>query len=183
MPGNACRDFFAEHAEDKQKVKALQKVPDALAWEEEIASEHSPGIVKNEELIVRQVTHPTFFDDATQKIKPIWFDDVTNKGFSSDRLAFTTVEQVVERAQARAEERNAKPENSEKHPVTVHSLGKLAVSRIREVACDDSRAFGVYDTALSENIAHADVCQLAHGTQAARSIRYELYSMTEHVML
>ncbi|HZZ05902.1 hypothetical protein [Paraburkholderia sp.] len=183
MPGNACREFFAEHAEDKQKVKALQKVADALAWEEEIASEHSPGTVKNEELIVRQVTHPNFYDDALQKIKPIWFDDVTNRGFSSDRLAYTSVEAVVERAKARADERNAKPENAEKTPVTVLSLGKLPVSRIREVTCDDNRAFGVYDTALADNIAHADVCQLAHGTQEARRIRYELYAMTENIMV
>ncbi|RZF24628.1 hypothetical protein EVC45_37930 [Paraburkholderia sp. UYCP14C] len=183
MPGNACSDFFAEHAEDNQKVKALQKIPEALAWEGETASDHSPGVVKNEELIVRQVMHPNFFDDEKQKIKPIWFDDVTNRGFSSDRLAYTTVEEVIARAKARADERNAKPENAEKPPVTVHSLGKLPVSRIREVICDDARAFGVYDTARADNISHTDVCQLANGTQKARSIRYELYAMTEHVLV
>jgi hypothetical protein len=181
MPGNACRDFFAAHADDKQKVKALQKIADALAWEEDTASDHSPGVVKNDEQIVRQVTHPNFFDDGSQKIKPIWFDDVANKGFSSDRLTYTTVEEVVHRAQVRADDRNAKPENAGKTPVTVHSLGKLPVSRIREISCNDARAFGVYDTALSDNVAHADVCQLAHGTQEARSIRYELYKMTETV--
>ncbi len=180
MAGNACKDFFTQHMGDTQKVKALQKIPEALAWEGETASDHSPGPVANDESIVRQVTHPNFVD-AENKIKPIWFDDVTNKGFSSDRLTLTTIDEVVERAQRRADERNAKPENAEKQ-VTVHSLGKLSVEQIRRVRCDNTQAFGVYDTGLPDNRAHADVCQLVHSTQAARSVRYELFAMTELVL-
>ncbi|NYH13411.1 hypothetical protein [Paraburkholderia bryophila] len=164
-------------------MKALQEISDALSWEAKTASDHSPGVVENDEMIVRQVTHPNFVDES-QKIKPIWFDDVVNKGFSTDRLSLTSVEEVVERAKNRADERNAKPENAAKEAVTVHSLGKLAVSSIRGVLCDGSRAFGVYDTAQCDNEAHADVCQLVKNTtKEARSIRYELYKLTETVIV
>ncbi|MDR8090332.1 hypothetical protein KPB05_23010 [Burkholderia gladioli] len=181
MAGNACKDFFLRHAGDSQKVKALQQVADALAWENESASDHSPGPVASNESVIRQVTHPNFVDDEN-KIKPIWFDDVMNRGLSTDRLSITTVNEVVERARRRADERNAKPENAERQ-VTVHSLGKLSVEKIRRVRCGDVQAFGVYDTGLAENPAHADVCQLVHSSQAARSVRYELFAMTELVFV
>ncbi|MGC5830111.1 hypothetical protein LDP08_06025 [Ralstonia pseudosolanacearum] len=178
MPENACRDFFEKHAHNKDKVKELQKVADPIAWEQESASQFSPGIVQNHETVARQVVHPTFFNDETQKIKPSWFDDITSRGFSTDRLHHTTIEDAAKRALDRVEEWNKK--NPEKTPRSLHSFGSLPVERIRSVECEGQRAFGVYDTGEKDNPAHADVCQVIPYKQSieARDIRFQLYDMT-----
>lgn len=180
MAGNPCEEFFELNATNEKKVAELQKVEDAAAWQKLCASKYSPGIVLPEESIVRHITHPTFIQTETQKIKPTWFNDVTNRGFSSDRINHTTLAAVADRARRRADEWNAK--NQDKEPRTFHSLGKLEVARLRGIERDGRPALGIYDTALEDNAAHADVCQLIPDSrQTERSVRYEMYDMAQQI--
>lgn len=89
---------------------------------------------------------------------------------------------VAANARARADEWNAK--NAGKPLRTFHSLGKLAVVVLRGVTREGQRAIGVYDTALESNPAHADVCQVVpDSAQSERSVRYEMYAMTEQIFV
>lgn len=179
MEGNPCLQFFAT-TEPQQKVKELQKVDhqEALRWESLTASEHSPGPIQPGEVACRQVTHPTFFDESGQ-LKPTAFDDVSNKGLSVDRWAFTSEAEITQRANARNAEWNAN--NPDKDPRTLHSIGYFAVDNLRALMVNEQRAFGVYDTALQTNRAHADVCRLvAGGAQIARSLRASLFEMVSY---
>lgn len=180
---NPCREFF-QSANSQQKVKELQKVgnEEAVRWESLSASQHSSGPVQPGEVVCRQVTHPTFFDEETGKLKPTAFDDVSNKGLSVDRLSVATEKEIAERAEARNAEWNAK--FPEKPSRTLHSLGHIDVNELRVLFVEKDRAFGVYDTALESNRSHADVCQLVSGgAQQARSIRASLFEMTRCIPL
>ncbi|NKJ45891.1 hypothetical protein CIC12_03865 [Burkholderia sp. SG-MS1] len=181
MEVNRCQAFF-QSTDPQQKVKELQKVgnEEAVRWEALSASQHSPGPVAAGEVVCRQVTHPTFFDSETGKLKPTAFDDVSNKGLSVDRLSVATEKEIVERGEARNAEWNAK--FSDKPSRTLHSLGHIHVNELRALFVGNERAFGIYDTALETNRSHADVCQLASGgPQQARSIRASLFEMTRCV--
>ena len=180
MAANPCEEFFEKHADCDEKVKELQKLPEALAWEKISASPHSPGIVNPGEVLGRQVTHPTFYDENKQKIKPSWFDDATSRGMSTDRLAYTTTRDIADRAIARAAKWNT--DNPTKPPRTFHSIGKLAVDDVRSLTFESTQAFAIYDTALKTNVAHADICLVA-ASKEARSLRVSLYEMAETIFV
>lgn len=167
---NPCEEFFREHAENREKVKALQKIADAPAWQALSASRHSPSVVADEEIICRQVPDPTFVDAGTGEIKPALFDDINNKGMSVDRLAHSPLEQIAERARARF-----KPQGRSLHSV-VH-LSTNAVRRLLSI--NGIEALGVYDTALADNISHADVCFILDNKQAFRSARESLFQLSK----
>jgi hypothetical protein len=180
-----CKIFFSDHANDNEKVKALQQKPDPLACEHISVSDYSPGVVQNEEHVVRQVTHPTFVDEDSQCITPAWFDDIFNKGFSCDRLSFTTNEEVIQRGRQRATEFNANPQNSSKRQRTLHSLGRLNIANVRAITSNEAQACGVYDTAHEQNPAHADICYIIQNQtpMMRRSVRSKLFEITTHANL
>lgn len=167
---NPCEEFFREHAENREKVKALQKIAEASAWQSLSASRHSPSVVADDETICRQVPDPTFIDAGTGDIKPALFDDINNKGMSVDRLAHSPLEQIAERARARF-----KPQGRSLHSV-VH-LSTNAVRRLLSI--EGTEALGVYDTALEDNISHADVCFILEDKKAFRSARESLFQLSK----
>jgi hypothetical protein len=177
-----CREFFELHSGNREKVKELQKLPEkTLIWETESASEHSPGPVKNDEVLCRQVMQPLHVDLESKTLRPTAFEDAANKGLSIERIQFRSVEEImasgVERIAARANAASGARNES------LFALAKLNASRVRAiVAGDGKRAFGIYDTALPENRAHGDVCQLLGGKQIGRSIRSQLIDVVEEMV-
>ena len=176
---NPCRDFFCAHTNDANKVDALIQESDRIAWEEISASEHSPKPVENSEVLCRQLVQPIHFqDDGT--IDPTAFEDVMNKGLSTDRLKYRDL----------AESRSEGVERAERHNVDfplkprreLVALAKFNVAEIRGITAMNTsdRALAVYDTALPANPAHADVCVVAEKTKEnKRSIRSKLYDVAK----
>jgi len=172
-----CAKFFEHHAKDPQKVKALQKIEERIEWEKtQEASAHSPGLVRDGEIIYRQLVQPVHIDKETGDLKPTAFDDICNKGLSSDRLDHTTREEIIARGDARAETFNKSCTDPNKYRKLL-ALARLDTADIRKHKPNGTQLMGVYDTALAENSAHCDVCLLESDEQSKRSARAHLFRM------
>jgi len=176
---NPCRDFFCAHLNDSNKVDALIQESDRIAWEGISASEHSPEPVANGEVLCRQLVQPIHFQEDGS-INPTAFDDVMNKGLSTDRLKYRDIAESRSEGVERAERHNAEfPLKPQRELV---ALAKFNVSEVRSITAmnTNDRAVAVYDTALPANPAHADVCVVVEKTKEnKRSIRSKLYDVAK----
>src|SRR5690554_6134628 len=99
---NPCLTFFERHAEDPEKVKALQKEGDAVKWENWTASRFSSGPVGSEEEILRLFFQPIHIDRDSGSLKPTAVSDVSDKGFSVDRTGIRSRAESLEVGKERA---------------------------------------------------------------------------------
>jgi hypothetical protein len=169
-----CREFFKNNEGNPEKCKLLQEDPDqALKWENtSSASDHSPGRVGDEEVLHRQVFHPIHVDQETGKIKPELFDDASNKGMSVNRAKYIARQSLNEKGCAKAEQdRTRKPDRQ------YLGFASTACGDVRRIFSTANRAFCVFDTALADDISHADVCQIVRGKKEGRSARSKLYDL------
>lgn len=169
-----CLEFFNNHRENAEKCKLLQGNPkQALVWESVCsASEHSPGKVLEAERLLRLVFTPIHFDEETGKIKPALFDDASNKGLSVNRADYIDLLALIERGLTKAaKDRESKPDRQ------FYGIALAHCADIRKILSEttQARAFCVFDTALADDISHADVCQIVSGKQEGRSVRARLY--------
>jgi hypothetical protein len=174
---NPCRAFFEAHETNPKKVEALWKEPARFDWEKLSASIHSPGPIKSGEELARVVVSPIHIDVESGEIKPAFVSDVKNKGGSSDRLAHCAIDVAMARSAAIQAGKNAGLE-----PVrhrSIQGVARFSAHRLRSLnTSSGSQAFGVYDTALADNSAHADICQLISDEKEARSARWDLLLLT-----
>lgn len=108
MSALTCRDFFAWNAGNSDLVKELQKhSSDALSWEANTASDHSPGPVEQDETLFRQIVQPLHIDMETRTLRPNAFNDVANKGLSVDRAKHSSVAEIISSGRKRVAARAA----------------------------------------------------------------------------
>jgi hypothetical protein len=135
--------------------------------------------VRNDEVLYRQLVQPIHFQNDGS-IDPTAFDDVMNKGLSTDRVKYRDLAESQNEGVARAERHNAEfPMKARRELV---AFAQFIAGEIREVTAMNSndRALAVYDTALPDNLAHADICFVAEKTkQNKRSIRSKLYDVAK----
>lgn len=173
-----CREFFNANVENRQICKALQKesLETQVKWESQTASEHSPMPVSDDELLVRYWIDPVHLDPQTGALKPTAFDEAAGFGLSVNRLKYVTLEDVRAVAQVRVDQWTQA--NSEKPPKKLIGYSSFSASEVRATQTatpfPGRRALGVYDTASSDDISHADVCQIAPDAQGGRSARYQM---------
>lgn len=177
MSTNPCLAFFQAHASDKQKVANLPSTPEAVAWESLTASIDSPGVVRDEELLARLIFSPIHVDAGTGTLTPAAFNDAHDKGLSVERLTYRLLTDVFALGRARALARREGDAPSR----VLHAVGLFKCAALRAVLHDGVRAVAVYDTALSDNTAHADICALVRAKKAWRSVRSRLIELVEIV--
>lgn len=127
-----------------------QHFPDCQC-ERESVSEHSPGPVKDSEILVRTLFRRQT-TDQDGRLKPTYFrPEPTGRGFSVDRLSLVDAESLAttKRTDARY--------NDYLRFIAAHS-GDLRATTIN----DGKRLFCIYDSATADNTAHADICQNVH---------------------
>ena len=144
----SCRELEAHFRNDDCKCEHYRKHFPNCKCESESVSDHSPCVVRDEEILIRTVFNPKNID-PDGRLKPGYFRGRLGKsGFSVDRLCITDDESLILR----------------KRQLQTHG-GHLSFSGgrcidIRHVRnIDGRRLFGIYDTATRENDAHADICQ------------------------
>lgn len=175
---NPCRIFFEQNAHDQNKVELLQQQSDACKWEELTASIFSCSPVKSEEHVLRLLFNPIHLDMETMSLKPPAINDVKDKGCSVDRLQLTSKEKCIKDGHAFAATKNEL--NPEKSRRSLCGVTTLSVHEVRNIVDNNqNRGFGVYDTALDNNPAHADICQLiaTKNKSDARSVRLQLMAL------
>lgn len=130
-----------------------------------VQSTWSPGVVKNEEVLLRTVFHPEHVLDGKVIETAISLTDLKSSGFSVDRFEYADriiLQKRIERL----------INNS---PQLRHSglIANFECFSVREFSDElDERAFIVIDTAEKENTAHASIYSAKErGKSALRKLR------------
>ena len=92
---NACLDFFEEGHGD-QTAARLQAMSNPAQWELLQASRFSPGVVSNEESLIRLVFHPIHVDTETGELKPSVVSDASSWGCSVQREKHCPLDKALE---------------------------------------------------------------------------------------
>lgn len=149
-----CKNFFnAGHAKGELGTK-LQQVNDVLAWELETASDFSPGVVENEEIILRQIFSPIHVD-ANGKITPSGLNEAFTHGLSTNRLKYISEFDVVNKGIIKQDMDNQHPDKTDRKFV---GIAEFVVSEIRGLTDQTGiKGLAVFDTALKDDTSHSDV--------------------------
>ena len=145
-----AEDFFNCKDSSSKKCHYLtENYEQSLEWEKESVSSHSCGIVKDEEILARNIFSPHHYDTETGEIKSLAFDDVLNKGLSVLRYSYTTSDEIISIGEDKQKE-------------THEYLGYVTIQAkcIREYIIGLNRAMAIYDTALEDLLMHADICSI-----------------------
>ena len=126
--------------------------PDCECERCSVRPKNSPGPVSAAETLARFVP-PHDFDAESNCVKPSLFSHAGTNGMS-----VTRVEHAGEAAMRHQQQ-------------SKNYLGYVDVkcAAIQEILHDDKRSFCIYDTALPDNAAHADVCQTVFKPASVRS--------------
>lgn len=128
------------------------------ACEQNSVSSYSPGIVEDDEYLIRLIFSPTHFNEDTGKLKPFAFFDCKDKGLSVNRMRYTSIEELKNTAAFIS------------HGRKIIGVVVAKCADIRAIIDEEgNRAFCIYDTATKNNKSHADICQALADTCEANA--------------
>jgi len=133
-------------------------------------SQYSPGVVEDNEILIRQIYSPIHIDKQTGKILPLAFLDVQDKGMSVNRKIYSSIEELNKKVQykLRLDEKRGKGKGFE-------GIIYATCQDVRAIKTNDNlKAFCVYDTGNRNDISHADICQTISSRVEGSRIRSEL---------
>lgn len=176
-----CEEFFqnnkiiieADPSEKKNTCSRLKLNANALDWESENASEFSPGNVRSDEVICRQLFSPVHYNEQTEEIVPAAFTDIETFGFSTNRYSYINELDLI-KAGIRKAARDRRKKNNDQQLI---AMIDIAVSDIRDILdSNGKRAFVVLDTASENDKSHCDIfCLLDKaGFRRVRSNLFDL---------
>lgn len=175
-----AKSFFAANKDGGELSKRIQGLNyrEQLEWERVSVCVESPGPVKCDEFLARQIVSPVHFDLQANEVKPNLFEDVVSKGASTHRLNHSTEEEILRIARERVASQNLNPPRTGLR--TLIGYVSISAAAVRGVSVDveqlrDKRVLAVYDTANQSDPSHADVCLLQRQRQAELSVKSQLY--------
>jgi hypothetical protein len=136
-------------------------------------SAYSPGVVKDEEELLRIIFYPEHIVDNIVQPSAIALDDLRSRGFSVDRRPY---------AQHDILRRNVDNlRNRQQGARQVDYVARLQCREVRDIQDNNvERAFIVIDTAYETNIAHASIYSARPRTDAhLRRLRNRLLVLLE----
>lgn len=112
----------------------------------------SPGVVEDDEFLLRELFNPQHVDDDGRiLVTAISLKDLRERGFSVNRIRYVSPEFI----RSSVEERLSRPRQGT--PWRDEGVAKLETRRVRQIRVEEDRAFAVIDTALPENPGHASI--------------------------
>ena len=133
-------------------------------------SQYSPGVVEDNEILIRQIYSPIHIDKQTGKILPLAFLDVQDKGMSVNRKIYSSIEELNKKVQykLRLDEKRGKGKGFE-------GIIYATCQDVRAIKTNDNlKAFCVYDTGNRNDISHADICQAKSSRVGGSKMRLKL---------
>lgn len=137
----------------------------------------SPGVVADNEQLARILISPLHVNEDGS-IQRTAFNDCSSFGLSSNRMTFCSESEIHEQGEKKAEKDRLK--NPDKQ---YYGFIKCNAKLVRDLNENGCQIFGIYDTALRDNINHADIFLLIRGprteemgslkAKAARKLRLE----------
>lgn len=137
----------------------------------------SPGIVRNHEILLREIFDPDHIRDGQLLERAISVNDLRKRGFSVHRIKFVTPQFI----KASIESRITGPRRADWRS---EGVAMLIARVIREIMAEAEQAFVVIDTASRRNPGHASiyVARPDKGEIHARELRSMLLPYLEERM-
>jgi hypothetical protein len=174
---SCCADFFDKNKESIRQLSNLLSCIDdetIALWETQTANQFSPGTIDNEEFLLRALDNPTHWDRNTNQFTPNAFLDAGSFGLSVNRIEFATIEELINSAEQRINQKNSQQLHSKRVFI---GFAKYKCGEIRDaLSITNKRLLAVFDTANPKNVSHADVFFLVKDEilkRRARSILFE----------
>lgn len=143
-----CKDLESKYGDDKCKCEYYREYFPDCQCECESVSSHSPGTVQHHEPLVRALFSRHHLDGENRPSLTYLRGSLGRRGFSVDRLTYSNDTEII---------------SQKKHDAKFHgylSFAGLNCDAVRAlINTKGKRLYCVYDTALEQNIAHADICQ------------------------
>lgn len=143
-----CQTFFQRREElGTEFWSELGKSHPRCECEQVSVSTYSPGPVKDNEILLSVVTKSEFIS-TKGCVQMTFVESRIKNGLSTNRKQHITKHEHDRLANELAQRY--------KDRVNYGSV-ELSVAEIRDIIHEDERAFGVYDTACEDNVAHAEI--------------------------
>lgn len=138
----------------------------------------SPGTVRDEEFLLRELFNPQHIVDGKLIESAISLQDLRQRGFSVHRMKHVRADFI----KASMEERLSRPRKGT--PWTNEGVAKLTAQAVRQLRLDDQQAFVVIDTAVEDNPGHASIyaAEPEKGDPYARELRSLLLPLLHNRM-
>ena len=142
------------------------------------APDVSPGIVSDDERLLRSLFNPDHIKDGVIQVVAIPLRDLQVHGFSVNRLSHVTpefVDEGINRLLARRP--GGQPRYSE-------GVARFSAGAVRSIQVDDRQIFVVTDTASPDNVGHASIYlyDVAIPQSQARRMRAQLLPLLQQRM-
>jgi hypothetical protein len=146
-----------------------------LADEQHQCSNYSPGIVGEEEQLLRILFHPEHINDQNEiASSAVSTDDLRVRGLSVYRKLHASKDMISDNISNQQQKANMSNQRNSA------SLAVLVCSDVRSFVFNDERSFIVIDDALEDNISHASIYSAYPRKKSElRKIRIQLISLME----
>ena len=152
-----CKELERKYRDSGCKCIHYREEYPGCECEKYSVSDHSPGLVQNDELLIRTVYSPIQINQETGQVNPAFFrNDALKRGLSINRKHQVSEADLRRKIECKiVRDRNEGKERDDFYRVVT-----ARCSAVRRLVSDDGeRLFCVYDTASEEDISHADICQ------------------------
>ena len=152
-----CKELERKYRDSDCKCIHYRKEYPGCECEKYSVSDHSPGLVQNDELLIRTVYSPIQINQETGQVDPAFFrNDALKRGLSINRKHHVSEADLRRKIECKI----ARDRSEGKKRDDFYRVVTARCSAVRRLVSDDGeRLFCVYDTASEEDISHADICQ------------------------
>ena len=152
-----CKEIERQHGAGDCKCTHYREAFPNCECEQHSVSDHSPGTVQDDEVLIRTVYSRVQLNSETGCIDPVHLrHDARTRGLSLNRKSHITEGDLRARIEAKIARDRAAGKRTD-------NFYKVIATRLRDLKClvddDGRRLFCVYDTATRDDTSHADMCQ------------------------
>ncbi len=133
-------------------------------------SQYSPGVIEDNEILIRQIYSPIHIDEQTGKILPLAFLDAQDKGMSVNRKTYSSLNELNQKVEYKLNLDQARGKDRDFQGVICATCQDVRAIKTN----DNLKAFCVYDTGNRNDISHADICQTTSSRVEGSRIRSKL---------
>lgn len=144
-----CKQVNSSTTSLDNRVESFAKLKPGCECESDTLSEHSPGLITNDELIVRMVVSPMHISKSQPNIvKPSFLSHSETKGVSMQRLPLASTEELA----------NCVNALTKKTGTAWLGFAQASAENIRNIGANNGeQVYCVADAALEHNKAHAEI--------------------------
>ena len=152
-----CKELERKYGDSGCKCVHYRKEFPGCECEKYSVSDYSPGLIQDDELLIRTVYSPIQINQKTGWVDPAHFrTDALKRGFSVNRNVHISEADLRKKIECKiARDRDEGKERDDFYRVVTARCSDIR----RLTSKDGERLFCVYDTGVEGDVSHADICQ------------------------